>query len=237
MSHEQAPKKIQSMFNGIARRYDFLNHFFSFNIDAYWRSRTVKAALGTSPERILDVAAGTMDLSIAFAGRFPGADVVALDFACEMLNGGLKKLKNRRVFPVNGDGLTLPLPDNSVDIVSIAFGIRNLESLDRGLAEFHRVLKPAGILLVLEFTPNRNPLFNLYSGVVMPLIGRLISKDPDAYHYLYRSVKAFPPVDILKERMERAGFRNVRYNKMTMGIVALHFGVKSEVSPEKPEKM
>ena len=229
MTREQEPAKIQSMFNGIAKRYDFLNHFFSFNIDALWRRRTVNAVSLPAPEVILDAAAGTMDLSIAFARKFQEANVIALDFACKMLNGGLGKLKNHQVFPVNGDGLALPLPDNSVDVVSIAFGIRNFESLENGLAEFHRVLKPGGDLLILEFTPNRNPLFTLYSGVFMPFVGRLISKDPDAYHYLHRSVKAFPNTEILKKKMETAGFSTVQYKKMTMGIAALHVGKKDKV--------
>jgi len=153
-----------------------------------------------------------------------------LDFACKMLNGGLGKLKNHRVFPVNGDGLALPLPDNSVDVVSIAFGIRNFESLENGLAEFYRVMKSGGMLLILEFTPNRNPLFNLYSGVFMPFVGRLISKDPDAYHYLHRSVKAFPSAEALRNQMETAGFSTVQYKRMTMGIVALHVGGKDKLN-------
>ncbi len=230
MRHEQEPVKIQSMFNSIARRYDLLNHFFSFNIDALWRKKTVKAVSSKTPKIILDVAAGTMDLSIAFARKFPDADVIALDFACEMLNGGLHKLKNHRLYPVNGDGLTLPFADNSVDIVSIAFGIRNFENLDKGLAEFYRILKPGGTLLILEFTPNRNPLFNFYSGVFMPFVGRLISKNPDAYHYLHRSVKAFPSAEALKNHMENTGFSTIRYKKMTMAIAALHVGEK-----DKPE--
>ncbi|NOY21939.1 MAG: bifunctional demethylmenaquinone methyltransferase/2-methoxy-6-polyprenyl-1,4-benzoquinol methylase UbiE [Acidobacteria bacterium] len=226
MRHEQEPAKIQSMFNSIARRYDFLNHFFSFNIDALWRRKTVKAVSSKAPKLILDVAAGTMDLSIAFALKFPDADVIALDFACKMLNGGLHKLKTHQIFPVNGDGLALPFADNSVDVVSIAFGIRNFENLDRGLSGFYRVLKPGGTLLILEFTPNWNPLFNFYSGVFMPFVGRMISKDPDAYHYLHRSVKAFPTAEALKNRMENAGFSTVQYKKMTMGIAALHVGEK-----------
>ncbi|PJB78948.1 MAG: bifunctional demethylmenaquinone methyltransferase/2-methoxy-6-polyprenyl-1,4-benzoquinol methylase UbiE [Acidobacteria bacterium CG_4_9_14_3_um_filter_49_7] len=230
MTREQEPAKIQSMFNDIAQRYDFLNHFFSFNIDALWRRRAVNAVSLPAPEVILDVAAGTMDLSIAFARKFPAANVIALDFACKMLNGGLGKLKNHRVFPVNGDGLALPLPDNSVDVVSIAFGIRNFESLENGLAEFYRVLKSGGMLLILEFTPNRNPLFNLYSGVFMPFVGRLISKDPDAYHYLHRSVKAFPSAEALRNQMETAGFSTVQYKRMTMGIVALHVGGKDKLN-------
>ncbi len=228
MTHEQEPVKIQSMFNHIARRYDFLNHFFSFNIDAYWRRQTVKAVFEKKPEIILDVAAGTMDLSVAFAKQFPKADIIALDFACEMLKGGLHKLKSQRIFPVNGDGLALPLRENSVDILSIAFGIRNLENLSRGLDEFYRVLKPGGILLILEFTPNRNPLFNLYSGLIMPLIGRIVSQNPDAYHYLHRSVQAFPPVEALKNYMEDTGFTKISYRKMTMGIAALHQGEKQK---------
>jgi len=226
MTHEQQPEKIRGMFNRIAHRYDFLNHFFSLNIDSRWRNRTVHAAADMDPERILDVAAGTFDLSLAFARQFPRADVIGLDFACDMLTEGLPKIGDRRVLPVNGDGLMLPLPDNSVDIVSIAFGIRNFADMNRGLREFHRVLRPGGRAMILEFTPNRNPLFRFYSGVVMPTIGRMISKDPDAYAYLHRSVQAFPNVHELADRMTSAGFIDVRWRKLTMGIAALHVGVK-----------
>ncbi len=223
-NHEQEPAKIRGMFNRIAGSYDLLNHLFSFNIDALWRRRTVKAAADLQPAIILDVAAGTFDLSLAFSRRFPDATVLGLDFAIEMLTRGLPKLKDRAVVPVNGDGMRLPIRDQSVDIVSIAFGIRNLVNMEAGLLEFHRVLKPGGRLLVLEFTPNRNPLFRFYSGVIMPLVGRLVSRDRDAYAYLHRSVQAFPGAERLKEMLEAAGFDDVSYQKMTMGISALHIG-------------
>ena len=222
--HEQEPAKIRGMFNRIAGSYDLLNHLFSFNVDALWRRRTVKAAGDMEPDVILDVAAGTFDLSLAFSRGFPGATVYGLDFAIEMLTRGLPKLQDRPVVPVNGDGMRLPLRDQSVDIVSIAFGIRNLVDMEAGLREFHRVLKPGGRLMVLEFTPNRNLLFRFYSGVVMPMVGRLISKDRDAYTYLHRSVQAFPDAEKLKSMVEAAGFDDVSYRKMTMGIAALHIG-------------
>ncbi len=214
------------MFNRIAGSYDFLNHFFSFNIDSRWRKQTVKAAADMQPDIILDVAAGTFDLSLAFSKAFPDASVVGLDFAIEMLHSGLHKLDGQPVMPVQGDGMALPIRSNSVDIVSIAFGIRNLLSMETGLDEFYRVLKPGGRLMILEFTPNKNPFFRFYSGVIMPLVGRLVSKDRDAYAYLHRSVQAFPTVGELKRKMEDAGFVHVGWRKLTMGIAALHVGEK-----------
>lgn len=226
MKHEQDPAKIRGMFNRIAGSYDFLNHFFSFNIDSRWRRQTVKTAADMQPDTILDVAAGTFDLSLAFSRGFPEASVVGLDFAIEMLHSGLHKLDGHRVLPVQGDGMALPIRSDSVDIVSIAFGIRNLLSMETGLREFHRVLKPGGRVMILEFTPNKNPFFRFYSGVIMPLVGRLVSRDRDAYAYLHRSVQAFPTVGELKRKMEDAGFVHVRWRKLTMGIAALHVGEK-----------
>ena len=224
MRKEQEPAKIQGMFNRIAGSYDFLNHFFSFNIDARWRRQTVREAADMNPEVILDVAAGTFDLSLVYAAAFPQARVLGLDFAIDMLKNGLHKLDGKQVYPVQGDGMQLPVESGSVDIVSIAFGIRNLLDMDAGLREFYRVLKPGGRVMVLEFTPNRNPLFRFYSGVVMPLVGRLVSKDRDAYAYLHRSVQAFPSTGKLKDMMENAGFSGVRWRKLTFGIAALHIG-------------
>jgi len=223
---EKNPKKIKNMFNSIAGTYDLLNHIFSLNIDAMWRKKTVKAIKNSNPQKILDVAAGTFDLSISFAKEFKNAEIYSLDFAIDMLTKGLHKIKNHNIFAINGDGLKLPFKDNTFDIVSIAFGIRNLESMEQGLQEFFRVLKPNGILLVLEFTPNKNPLFNLYSGVIMPLIGKIVSGDSEAYSYLHKSVKNFPNADTLKQMFEHTGFINTSYKKMTFSIAALHKGQK-----------
>ncbi len=223
---EKNPKKIKNMFNSIAGTYDLLNHVFSLNIDSMWRKKTVKAVKNSNPQKILDVAAGTFDLSISFAKEFKNAEIYSLDFAIDMLAKGLHKIKNHKISPINGDGLKLPFKDNTFDIVSIAFGIRNLESMEQGLSEFFRVLKPNGILLVLEFTPNKNPLFNLYSGVIMPLIGKIVSGDSEAYSYLHKSVKNFPNAETLKEMFKQAGFINTSYEKMTFSIAALHKGQK-----------
>jgi demethylmenaquinone methyltransferase/2-methoxy-6-polyprenyl-1,4-benzoquinol methylase len=223
---EKNPKKIKTMFNSIAGTYDLLNHIFSLNIDSMWRKKAVNSVKHTNPEKILDVAAGTFDLSISFAKEFPEANIFALDFAIDMLTKGLHKIKKHKIYPINGDGLTLPFKDNSFDIVSIAFGIRNLESMEKGLTEFLRVLKPNGTLLVLEFTPNKNLLFNLYSGVIMPLVGKIVSGDKEAYSYLHKSVKNFPNAEKLKIMLQQIGFINSSYKKMTFSIAALHKGQK-----------
>jgi len=225
---EKNPKKIKTMFNSIADTYDLLNHVFSFNIDAIWRKKTVKAVANLNPLKILDVAAGTFDLSLTFAKKFPMCEIYSLDFAIDMLAKGLHKIKDNKLYPINGDGLALPFKDNTFDIVSIAFGLRNLESYEKGLEEFYRVLKPNGVLLVLEFTPNKNPLFNLYSGVIMPLIGKIISGDSEAYSYLHKSVKNFPNADTLLEMFDSHGFVETNYKKMTFSIAALHKGEKKK---------
>lgn len=225
---EKNPKKIKKMFNSISGTYDLLNHLFSLNIDASWRKKTVNSVKELSPQKILDVAAGTFDLSLSFAKKFKECEVYSLDFAIEMLSKGLKKIENEKIYPINGDGLALPFKDNTFDIVSIAFGLRNLKSYEQGLNEFLRVLKPGGVLLVLEFTPNKNLLFNLYSGYIMPFFGSLISKDREAYSYLHKSVKNFPNADKLKNMFEEQGFINTNYKKMTFSIAALHKGQKPE---------
>ena len=228
MRQEQDPAKIRGMFNRIAGSYDFLNHFFSFNIDARWRKQTVRSAADMDVTNILDVAAGTFDLSLAYASAFPDAQVIGLDFAIGMLENGLPKLGGHTVAPIQGDGMSLPIRDGSMDIVSIAFGIRNLADMSVGLREFFRVLRSGGRVMILEFTPNRNWAFRFYSGVVMPLVGRLVSRDRDAYAYLHRSVQAFPEADKLKTMMADAGFRNVTWRKLTLGIAALHIGERKE---------
>lgn len=224
---EKNPKKIKKMFNSIAGTYDLLNHLFSLNIDAIWRKKTVNSVIDLNPEKILDVAAGTFDLSLSFAKKFPESEIYSLDFAIDMLSKGLHKIKSNKVYPINGDGLALPFKDSTFDIVSIAFGLRNLESYEKGLNEFYRVLKPKGILLVLEFTPNKNPLFNLYSGFIMPLIGKIISGDSEAYSYLHKSVKNFPDAETLQKMFNNQGFIDTKYKKMTFSIAALHKGKKN----------
>ncbi len=223
---DKESRKIRSMFNSISHRYDFLNHFFSANVDKVWRKKTVNALKGEKVEKILDVACGTLDLAVDFSKKFPNADIVGVDFAEKMLEKGLKKIKGKKIYPVHADGLKLPFKDKSFDVVSIAFGIRNFEDMEKGLKEFARVLKPGGVLLILEFTPNKNPFFNFYTGYLMPFLAKLFSSDKDSYRYLHKSVKEFPDGETFKKIIEKQGFDNVRFFKLPFGISLLHRGYR-----------
>ncbi len=217
------------MFGAIAPRYDLLNHLLSLNRDRYWRRRAVdRLEKGDPTARLfLDACAGTLDLSLELAVRphFNGL-VVASDFSFNMLRAGAGKLRNRPIRMVCGDALNLPVPDATFHAAMVAFGVRNLSSLDAGLRELARVIRPGARLVVLEFTtPSRQPLRSLYLFYfrrLLPLIGRLLSGHQSAYAYLPASVLEFPGPRGLAERMQAAGFRDVRWEAMTGGIVTLH---------------
>jgi demethylmenaquinone methyltransferase/2-methoxy-6-polyprenyl-1,4-benzoquinol methylase len=222
---------VRAMFTAIAPRYDFLNHLLSFNVDRRWR-RTAVARLGweASPEgAYLDLCAGTMDLAADLAGR-PGfrGRVIGADFVVPMLAGGRRKAV--RAMPVGADAMALPFPDASFDGAMVGFGVRNLADLDAGLAEAARVLKPGARFVVLEFTtPRFAPLraaYLLYFRRVLPAIGRAVSKHTDAYTYLPESVLAFPGPDELAVRLGAAGFHDVRYELLTVGVCAIHHGTR-----------
>ncbi|BBB32761.1 ubiquinone/menaquinone biosynthesis methyltransferase [Thermotomaculum hydrothermale] len=223
---DKESKKIRSMFNNISHRYDFLNHFFSANVDRIWRKKTVQSLEGERVERILDVACGTLDLAVDFAKKFPDADIIGVDFAEKMLERGLKKIKGKKIYPFHADGSKLPFKDNTFDVVSIAFGIRNFEDMEKGLQEFRRVLKPGGVLLVLEFTPNKNPFFNFYTGYLMPFLAKIFMSDGNSYKYLHKSVKEFPNGEEFKKIIEKQGFRDVKFFRLPFGISLLHKGYK-----------
>ncbi len=225
------------MFGEIAPRYDFLNHLLSMNVDRYWRWRTVrklKPQADAGP--ILDVCTGTGDLAIAFdkgaRGKVP---IVAADFCHEMLELGEVKSARRgssgRIAFVEGDTENLPAGDNEFQIVSVAFGLRNVSDTDRGLAEMTRVAKPGGKVAVLEFTtPRRQPMKALYGWYfrnVLPRIGQFVMRNNSAaYEYLPESVGEFLQYEQLTERMEAAGLENVRFYPMTFGIATLYVGEK-----------
>ncbi len=228
--HDQA---VAGMFGRIARFYDLLNHVLSLGIDCWWR-RELAASVWRGPaHRFLDLAAGTLDVSFALRRRHPEYKVLAMDFCHPMLALGQKKLERRLetgVLPVAADGKRLPLPDNSVDSVTIAFGIRNILPRAEALKEMHRVLVPGGRACILEFGSGRDKiwggLYNLYLTRLLPSIGRLVSRDSGAYAYLARTIMAFPSARELRKEMEDAGFAKVRYEKLTSGIVCLHVGEK-----------
>lgn len=225
-----AGDRVRSIFSEIAPRYDLLNHVLSLNVDRRWRRKAVNAldpGRAVASPRILDTCAGTFDLSLELAAR-PGfsGTVIAQDFAFPMLLAGKGKLGDKAVSAVCGDSLALPFPDGSFDAVMVAFGIRNLEDHDRGLRELRRVLKPEGVLVVLEFTMPPNlffrPLYLFYFRRLLPLIGRIVSGHSWAYSYLPASVQRFPDPDALARRIREAGFEEVDWSYLTGGIAAIH---------------
>lgn len=219
------------MFARIAGIYDTLNHLLSFGIDRSWRRKLAELA----PDGlILDLAAGTLDVSLALNQARPGAIILAMDFCAPMLELGKQKIAARglqkQIFLCCGDALALPLPDNSVTGITIAFGIRNIHPRPKALAEMFRVLRPGGRACILEFGSAKERIwggvYNLYLACMLPLVGRLISHDRRAYSYLSSSIREFPVAHVLADEMENAGFANVRFRKLTGGIVCLHWAEK-----------
>lgn len=221
------PRRIQTMFAEIAPRYDLLNHLLSFNIDRRWRRRAVSLANPRGP--VLDVCTGTGDLASAFAAA-TGRTVTGVDFCGPMLVAGRRKDSCRPVRFLRGDALALPFPDGSFDVVSVAFGIRNVADLDRGLRELVRVARPGGRIAVLEFTRPRRRLFRalylFYFGRILPFLGNLISRSR-AYTYLNRSVLDWTTEEDLAGRLKAAGCAEVAIHPLTMGVAAVHLGVKA----------
>jgi|YNPBryunderm2012_1023409.scaffolds.fasta_scaffold09543_2 demethylmenaquinone methyltransferase/2-methoxy-6-polyprenyl-1,4-benzoquinol methylase len=225
-------KRIQAMFAGIAPTYDRLNHWLSLHIDKRWRRaavREVEAILAQPGARALDVCCGTADLALEL-GRF--APTIGVDFCQPMLLQGLKKVQQsgRPVRLLAGDALALPFADASFDVVTVAFGIRNVVDLPGALAELYRVLKPDGKVVILEFShpviPGLKSLFGFYFTQILPRIGNAISGSSYAYSYLPASVQQFPDQPTLASYLVQAGFEQVRWRNLSGGIAALHTGVK-----------
>ncbi len=230
-AHEKA---VSSMFGRIVSWYDVLNTLLSCGIDKLWRRRLVREVRLGPTGRVLDLAAGTLDVSLAIRKRYPQAHVPALDFCPPMLLQGRKKLRGENIqciWPVAADAKRLPLPDNSVDCVTIAFGIRNVLPRHQALAEMHRVLVPGGRVCILEFGSGKNKiwggLYNFYLRSFLPRIGKIFSKDAKAYAYLADTITAFPSALELEEEMRQAGFQCAWHIPLTSGIVCLHVGEKA----------
>lgn len=222
------------MFAGIAGRYDLLNHLLSLNIDKGWRRKVsieLRSILDDPSAVVLDVACGTGDLSLEL-NRGSQAQIVGTDFCRPMLEGAKAKSANEsRTIPyIEGDALNLPFVDGSFEAVTIAFGLRNLANVPEGLKELRRILKPGGVLAVLEFSspivPGFGRLFNFYFSHILPRIGGAVSGSRGAYEYLPDSVSKFPNQKKLVEMIESTGFAGVRYANLTGGIAALHTGTK-----------
>jgi demethylmenaquinone methyltransferase / 2-methoxy-6-polyprenyl-1,4-benzoquinol methylase len=225
--------RVREMFARIAKRYDLLNHLLSGNVDKRWRrivATRVREKVSSSSARVLDVACGTGDLSLTLF-EITGARVVGADFCRPMLEIAAHKTSNRLPL-IEGDALNLPFRDGSFEVATIAFGLRNLASVEGGLAELRRVLKPGGWVAVLECSKPANammrPLFDLYFTKVLPLLGGLISGSRTAYSYLPASVQKFPDQQRLSLLMQQAGFEQVQFENLTGGIAALHMGHKTE---------
>ena len=217
------------MFDNISAKYDLLNHLLSFNIDKLWRRRVVKISSAKKPDKALDVATGTADLAIAL--RKTGArEIIGADISQGMLDIGHEKIRRKNLDDLVklqlADSEELPYDDNYFDLITVAFGVRNFENLDRGLGEMRRVLKPGGTLLILEFSqPTGTPfkqLYRFYSKNILPLLGKLVSKDASAYTYLPESVDAFPYGDAFVEHLKNVGFAENRFEPLTFGIATIY---------------
>ena len=224
---------VRDMFGKVAPRYDLLNHLLSLNIDRLWRNRTVQLVqpiLDRPGAVAVDLCCGTGDLTIALQRGASAATILGSDFCHPMLRTAKEKMTERRLpSPLfEADALRLPLRDSSVDLLTVAFGFRNLANYEAGLLEMRRVLRPEGVAAILEFSQPPNKLFasfyNFYSMRVLPKIAGVVSGAPDAYTYLPESVRKFPGAEGLAHKMEQAGFRNVTFDRMTFGVVALHRG-------------
>ncbi len=214
---------VQGMFGRIAGRYDLLNHVLSFNLDKRWRARTVERVSTLPHERVLDLCCGTGDLLIALKGDL----VFGSDFCHPML---LEAQRKGRSPLFEADALALPLKDNSLDLITCAFGFRNLANYEKGLEELLRVLKPGGTAAILEFSQPTNrvfgALYRFFSLHILPRVGGMVSGSPDAYKYLPESIKKFPGAEDLAAKIKAAGFKRVEFERMTGGAVALHLGYK-----------
>lgn len=235
-SSSQLGKKEQvaEMFNNIAGKYDFLNHFLSLGIDKSWRKKAIAEVASINPNRILDVATGTGDLAIAAANKIGGITVVGVDIADQMLEEGRKKIAERnlsKVISMNlGDSESLPFADNSFDAVMCAYGVRNFENLEAGLKEMQRVMRPGGKLAILEFSrPANFPIKQLYSFYfknILPGIGGLLSKHKTAYTYLPESVNVFPDGDDFCKILTKCGFTGAKARPLTLGVTTLYTASK-----------
>lgn len=224
--------EVEDMFDNIAPKYDLLNHVLSMKIDVLWRNTLVKWMNKDAPKLVLDVATGTGDLAIAVQ-KGTGAEVVGLDLSQQMLNVGIDKIKKlnleKKISMQKGDAENLPFEDNKFDAVSVAFGVRNFENLEKGLAELRRVVKENSSVYILEFSKLEGflaPFYMFYFKNILPQIGKLVSKDNRAYTYLPDSVNAFPFGEKMKQILLDTGYSKVEYKKLSLGIATIYKATK-----------
>lgn len=232
--NKEKGKLVEEMFDNIAPAYDKLNHRLSWNIDKRWRNKAVKALLPFHPQTMLDIATGTGDFAILAAKILKPRQLIGADISEGMMNIGRQKVANEHLDHIisfmKEDCMNLSFEDNTFDAITAAFGIRNFEHLDKGLAEMHRVLKPGGHLSILELTtpvsfPMRN-LFKIYSHTFLPFYGKMVSKDKSAYNYLTASIEAFPQGEMMMEIFKKAGFTDMQFQRLTFGICTMYLAAK-----------
>lgn len=233
-SPESKKKQVENMFNKIAFRYDFLNRFLSAGIDKGWRKKAIRQLISLQPKTILDVATGTGDFAITSYNILKPEKITGIDISDGMLDIGRKKVEKlkleKRIELLNGDSEAIFYGDNSFDAVTVAFGVRNFEDLEKGLSEIYRVLKPGGKLIVLECSRPSLPiiknLYSFYLNYVTPKVGKLISKNKDAYQYLNNSVQQFPEKKTFTHILNQLGYRHAFYKTLTLGICTIYCGEK-----------
>lgn len=226
-------EQVAQMFDTISGKYDGLNRVISFGIDVKWRKKVLKLVSDTKPETVLDIATGTGDLAILMT-QTGAKKITGLDISAGMLEVGRKKIAERKldskIDMVLGDSENIPFEDNSFDAITVAFGVRNFENLEKGLSEILRVLKPGGIFVILETSvPTKTPFkqgYKFYTKYILPLIGKLFSKDKSAYAYLSESASVFPHGEMLNNILRKIGFIEVKNRPQTMGVATIYSASK-----------
>lgn len=233
-SEASKKEQVTKMFDNIAHKYDFNNRFLSLGIDTIWRNIVIKRLRPFGPKHILDVATGTADLAIEMAKKLKPDHVTGMDISSEMLRYGSDKVKKQNLDEVikleKGDSENLKYESDSFDAVTASFGVRNFENLEKGLAEMYRVLRPGGRLIILEFSrPRTFPIkqvFNAYFKYILPVIGKMKSKDDKAYQYLYESVQVFPDYEKFTNILDQLGFEETAFKPLTFGICTIYSAKK-----------
>jgi demethylmenaquinone methyltransferase/2-methoxy-6-polyprenyl-1,4-benzoquinol methylase len=233
-STESKKRQVENMFDKIAFRYDFLNRFLSAGIDVGWRKKAIKQLIPLHPKNILDVATGTGDFAITSYEILKPEKITGIDISDGMLEIGRKKIAKagleNSIELINGDSEAILFDDNSFDAVTVAFGVRNFENLEKGLSEIKRVLKPGGKLIVLECTKPSLPvikqLYHFYMKVITPKIGKIIAKNNEAYQYLNDSVLQFPEKESFIHILNQSDYRNAFYKTLTLGICTIYCAEK-----------